>query len=241
MYTHTKFDHAFDYRQRPAVTYFVCSTPRCGSSVLCEALCLTEMAGVPTEYFDAETREGFSAAWQVQSDDYLPTLLRKKTTPNGVFGCKTHFHQYQEAFGIEALPQLGSSVRYIWLSRRDVIRQAVSYWKAIETNQWATTHQCLNESPRFDFEQIDRLRKQIEYEQSQWQLFFDRHAIEPLRITYEEAVGWIPDVVAECFRYLSLDPSRVPSEFSLTLKKQADALSEEWVRLYQTVASARPS
>lgn len=93
-----------------------------------------------------------------------------------------------------------------------MIRQAVSYWKAIETNQWATTHQSNNDSPRFDFEQIDQLRKQIDYEQNQWQLFFERHTIEPLKLTYEEIVNRIPadsclfpELIADIFwRYTAL-------------------------------------
>ena len=33
--------------------YFVCTTPRSGSTVLCEALTLTGVAGRPAEYFEA--------------------------------------------------------------------------------------------------------------------------------------------------------------------------------------------
>ena len=239
MYTHTKFDHALNYRGKPEQAYFVCSTPRCGSSFLCEALCLTNLAGVPTEYFDAETRDGFLSTWKVSQGDYISTLLNKKTTPNGVFGCKTHFHQYKETFGVDALPSLAKSTRYIWLSRRDLIRQAVSYWKAIETNQWAATHHCTNDSPRFDFEQIDRLHQQIRYEQEQWQRFFERHQIKPLMLTYEEIIGRIPSAVQECFRFLGLAPTPLPESYALTLTRQADELSEEWVRRYQEAIDDR--
>jgi len=72
--------------------------------MICEALCLTGLAGVPTEYFDANTRAGFLDQWKVDEAEYLAALLRRKTTPNGVFGCKTHFHQYRETYGLDQLP-----------------------------------------------------------------------------------------------------------------------------------------
>src|SRR3712207_7962398 len=37
----------------PEKTYFVCTTPRSGSTLLCETLGLTGLAGRPKEYFEA--------------------------------------------------------------------------------------------------------------------------------------------------------------------------------------------
>src|SRR4051794_33551393 len=38
---------------RPTCSYLVCATPRSGSTLLCEALKSTGVAGVPEEYFEA--------------------------------------------------------------------------------------------------------------------------------------------------------------------------------------------
>src|SRR6266540_4982359 len=99
MYTHHKLDHEFEHGGAASVTFIVCAVPRSGSSLLCELLCMTGVAGAPTEFFDPELEARFRAAWAVESfDEYLQALVVKKTTPNGVFGFKAHYHQLANAF-----------------------------------------------------------------------------------------------------------------------------------------------
>src|SRR3954468_249168 len=43
---------------QPQASYLVCATPRSGSTLLCEALCNTGVAGRPAEYFEALRRSG---------------------------------------------------------------------------------------------------------------------------------------------------------------------------------------
>ena len=80
---------------------------------MCEALFNTGLAGAPTEYFDQDTRDRFGQIWHVKTlnksqdeslDDYLQELLKRKSSPNGVFGSKAHFHQYELTFGVDKLP-----------------------------------------------------------------------------------------------------------------------------------------
>lgn len=237
MYTHTKFDHEFIDSPLPSIGYVVCSTPRCGSSLLCETLSRTLLAGVPTEYFDEMTRQDFCRVWKIDKNEhYLPALIRKKTSPNGVFGFKAHFHQYAETFGTESLPNFCPRLKYIWVSRRDPVRQAVSYWRAIQTNQWASTHQCTNDSPQFDFEQIRKLKQQNEFEQREWKKFFDRHAIQPLQLTYEEFFPQPINAAKRCLEFLEIArPGQLP-DIVLTLQRQSDELSEQWVRQFHELS-----
>jgi trehalose 2-sulfotransferase len=94
-------------------TYFVCATPRSGSTLLCRSLAATGVAGQPAEYFERlrhsglprepreyfegirdpsflallpETRSGDPA--DADLDRALPRYLAAGTTPNGVFGAK---------------------------------------------------------------------------------------------------------------------------------------------------------
>ncbi len=101
----------------PTCAYLVCATPRSGSTLLCEALTNTGLAGRPKEYFEAlkatgrprQPNEYFTnlaypelasilddqsrLAWlphPITNDYpvYLDHVLRAGTTPNGVFGAK---------------------------------------------------------------------------------------------------------------------------------------------------------
>src|SRR5262245_28053120 len=74
--------------------YFICTTPRTGSSLLCEALEFTRIAGVPREYFEAVYEKDWCARLGITSDhEYLEKLATAGMTANGVFGAKVHWHQ----------------------------------------------------------------------------------------------------------------------------------------------------
>jgi trehalose 2-sulfotransferase len=97
----------------PHRSYFVCATPRSGSTLLCKSLAATGVAGRPTEYFERlrhsglprEPREYFEGTAEpgvldllppsrigdpaaADLDRELPRYLQEGTTPNGVFGAK---------------------------------------------------------------------------------------------------------------------------------------------------------
>jgi len=97
----------------PDIAYLVCATPRSGSTLLCEMLTDTGVAGRPGEPFELlrgsnrprQPREYFEAVDDPAVLDLLPpllppapaggpfderlrTVIREGTTPNGVFGAK---------------------------------------------------------------------------------------------------------------------------------------------------------
>jgi len=137
---------------QPHTSYLICATARSGSTLLCEALKNTGLAGQPEEYFLPANEDFFSKElWGVSSyADYLVRVIKEGTSSNGVFGAKIMW-AYVDDFvgklrsipGYERLPvpELLSTVfpnlHYIWITRSDKVRQAVSYEKAIQTCVWA--------------------------------------------------------------------------------------------------------
>jgi trehalose 2-sulfotransferase len=111
---------------QPRISYFVCATPRSGSTLLCEALTHTGLAGKPKEYFEASRKTGLpprpgdyfkdsrdagllslvetlnaasSSAGQqavISFADYLARVLEEGVTPNGVFGTKIMWGQLED-------------------------------------------------------------------------------------------------------------------------------------------------
>jgi trehalose 2-sulfotransferase len=242
MYSHHKFGHEYVDSPPPSASYVVCSIARSGGSLLCDVLASTELAGAPTEYFDSNHVAAFSKEWGVAGiDDYLRTLLRKKTSPNGVFGLKAHFHQLRRGLRECDVAEVLPDPKFVYVSRRDHVRQAVSWSRAIQTGQWTSNLHSRERSPRFVFAEIEQLVERIEREEALWDRFFARRGVQPMRIEYEELVGALDTAVFAVLGFVGVE---VPTDFVVpapTLRRQADPLSDEWTRRFRESTAARDS
>jgi trehalose 2-sulfotransferase len=271
---------------QPHSSYLICATPRSGSTLLCEALTNTGIAGYPKEYFEAlkETglprrpREYFEtldnmeivellgeysqldeesfhpAFWNGTSfASYLVRVLEEGTTPNGVFGAKVMWGYFDDFIinlrqipGYRDMPVSGllatafPNLQYIWVTRADKVRQAISLWKAIQTWTWKMEESVVpagRSSPSahklvFHFGAIDHLVQQLEAHEASWQQYFNMCGVKPLTIMYEELSAAYEVTSLKVLQYLKIP---IPENLVLSeqrMKKQSDALSEEWVQQY---------
>jgi len=132
------------------------------------------------------------------------------------------------------------NLHYIWLRRSDRVRQAISYYRALETKRWRSTDTPADSvEPEFNFEAIHSLLQLSAWEDEGWQEFFARHAIVPLTVWYE-AFAESPQLTAnQIMTHLGLQtPNHVLSE-GWRHQRQADALTDEWSARYLAEQSRR--
>ncbi len=135
-------------------SYFICASPRTGGSLLCEALESTRIAGRPQEYFEPTTDQAWFDRLGARSHaEYFPKVLTFGSTPNGVFGAKVIWPQFEHLTAAlrlndksgmcdrDRLARTFPDLRYIFLTRSDKVRQAVSYDRAIQTDVWHSVRQ----------------------------------------------------------------------------------------------------
>jgi trehalose 2-sulfotransferase len=239
VYAHHKLDHEFE-RTQTTLSYAVCALPRSGSSLLCELLFDTGLAGAPAEYFDAQQMARFCEQWGAHDfDAYLRALLERKTSPNGAFGFKAHFFQLAEAFPEGLRESAFPSLRYVHISRADRLRQAISWARAVQTGWWASDHERAQRVPVvFDRAQIDRLLVGIATRARRWEEFFDRTGAEPMRIEYEDLVAAPDATVLAVLRHIGVEVPEYLSIGPATLRRQADPVTEQWVQRYAIEAGA---
>ena len=238
------------------LSYFISTSPRTGGFLLAEALESTRIAGRPREYFDRVFQQNWRETLAVVSDaEYFEKALAAGTTPNDVFGAKVLWHQFEHLLvklqliqgnglsDIELLRRTFPELRYVFLTRRDKIRQAVSYDRAIRSGVWwsisANADQQISEppvpAPPFSFEKIDDWVTRLTEFESNWRRHFKRIGVEPFEVAYEDLVGSYESTVHTILRFLDLPISEARKVALPRLRKQADEVTEEWVRRYQVL------
>ena len=123
--------------------YLICSTPRSGSTLLARLIETTGRMGVPYEYLNMQVHAKPMAERlgvpPMPPGPYLQAVERVRTTPNGVFGLKAHFHQIGPLLARPAIAQLMATATLVWIRRRDLLGQSISYFRATKTRVWSVT------------------------------------------------------------------------------------------------------
>jgi len=202
---------AYAARVHPATGYFLCATPRTGSTWLCSLLSASGVLGRPASYF----REPDEPMWAERFNipvlngrvrDYaafVKAVRSAATTGNGVFAARVMWGSLERI--IEGLPS-GASDRdvlerafgplsFVLLTREDTDAQASSWARAEQTGVWQEGDDAL-EVPRLDVPSPQDYATTIGAHNAAWEEWFDRQSIEPHRVSYEELVH-DPDATVE--------------------------------------------
>ncbi|MFT4048447.1 MAG: Stf0 family sulfotransferase [Solirubrobacterales bacterium] len=255
------------------ISYLVCATQRSGSTLLCELLKGTEVAGVPDEFFESlretslprQPREYFEApevadiAERLAPTDpghsetpadfagWFPYVLQRGTSRNGVFGSKmmwNYFGDFRER--LLSLPGLGDltldaaldevfpDLRIIFVRRRDKVAQAVSLWKAIQTQQWRGATENTGDEPQveYDYRALRYLVDELHRWDARWEDWFHGTGREPIRVIYEDFAQSRAATVGRVLDELGVDPPEPEHEHG-PMKRQSDDLSKDWVARFR--------
>jgi LPS sulfotransferase NodH len=240
-----------------ALTYLICATPRSGSTLLSFGLGSTKLAGNPNEYLDANVVLNWSQqlGFSVRSyTDYLQQLIAATRTPNRVFGAKIMWQCVKDTLSVYAatVPELAAlplheqiavmlhQPRYIYITRKDKLRQAISLVKAAQTNIWiqwsgsAVQKAAPAAEPTYHPAAIEEQLNTITTVEYTWQSFFRIAGVEPYTVVYEDLVERYDDIILDILRYLQID---IPPGFRVpppATERQADSVSEAWYERFQT-------
>ncbi len=236
-------------------TYLICSTPRSGSTMLAFGLGSTKLAGNPNEYLDANVVFNWAQqlGFSVRSySDYLQQLMSATCTPNGVFGAKTMWHSVRDTLGVYARlePELASlplykqvaallyHPRYIYITRDDKLRQAISLVKAAQTNVWIHWNSDPSQNaapaaePVYDPAAIEEQLNTIIMVERVWDSFFAVAGLKPYHVVYEDLIVRYSEIILDILNFLEIE---TPPGFTVpppVTAQQADSVSEEWYQRF---------
>ena len=226
--------------------YLICTSPRSGSTLFSMVLRDTgelgmQLADDVTEplarlrlsYFEGVdwSRDGVA--------DLLERCWNESRSNNGVAGYKLMWHDVTQA--VEAARRSGhhrelrldrpgdyvpKDTHYLLLLRRDTLRQAISWAKALQSAAWSSLEEG-RASYRYDYLLIRRCLLQVRHQTDSWRRWFHQLGVEPDVYYYEDFVRDIQTPVSALSERLGVPAPRVSLK-EAPLRKQGDAVNDEW-------------
>jgi trehalose 2-sulfotransferase len=239
--------------KRPQLTCVICTFPRTGSTLLSHGLRDTGLAGCPTEYFGPTGEARFASEWGLPANYSLRTYLRaiatNTSTKNGVMAVKLmipHLTQLlrrartefgEELSENELVAECFPNPKFIFLHRENLVRQAVSFIKAINTFQFESGQRPAGGTDpeailNPDMSKITAYIGTFRKHERQWREFFERNQVGVHEIVYEELSADYPGVIFTALESLGIAP---PPELKLPqprLARQSDLTTERIVAMY---------
>ncbi|MFC5161784.1 Stf0 family sulfotransferase [Nonomuraea angiospora] len=237
-------------------SYFVCATPRTGSSLLLGLLASTGVAGRPQAYFREPDEQLWAGRWGLTAaagyGEFVRAALAAGRTENGVFGAKLMWGTLDHVVGrlgpvhpglagqdVRLLERAFGRTRFVYLRRDDVLAQAVSWSRAEQTGAWYVGGsgeiggaEPSGREPGYDAVEIGALIERIDEHNAAWERWFASCGVRPHRVRYEDLDADPAGVTREILGFLGLD---LPPGRAIVAghRRQADELNAAWIERYR--------
>ena len=247
----TGYEERWDFPVRdglPERTYMLATVPRTGSSYFSHLLWRTGCLGAPLEYlnFLPSGPARLAIGDPHQQTEAWRSILRRRTSPNGVFGVKCFSLQLRElqqrnpallreAFSITLLR--GTATRVVRLKRRDRTAHSISYARATLSGVWRKEQEDrTNAHIEYSDTAIDQARDFLDRQEADWDMLLGELRIEPLTLWYEDILERSGTSVQNVADYLGVvvNPSAAVPIYEV--EKQSEEESKLWRERY----AARP-
>ena len=126
--------------------------------------------------------------------------------------------------------------RHIFMTRRNKVRLAVSWWRAAQKKEWhrlpGAVPRAIDSPEEYSFDAIESLYCQAVMREAGLQELFTEGGLAPLTLVYEDFILEYEKTVRKVLEFLGLDTIGAeipPPHFVPT----ADSVSEEWVQRFR--------
>jgi LPS sulfotransferase NodH len=239
----------------------ICGSPRSGSTLLCDLLAGSGVAGRLNSFYRRESIAEFAGRFGVTTGDgidgvafdrhYLDAVRREGTGGTGVFGLRLMWPSVAEVStrlaGLFPGPPTDAALLelafgkplYLFLSRSNKVAQAVSRLKAEQTGLW---HRAADGSerersappraPAYDGDRLEHFLVETLAHEAEWRRWFAAEGITPLPLTYEALSADPRAVLAQVLSALGQNPARAVG-VEIATSRMADGESAAWAARYR--------
>ncbi len=243
----TGYEGKFDFPARaqgPEISYLLASAPRAGSTHFSHVLWRTGCLGAPLEYLNFEPLGpyGFAAASPSLQQQLWRSVLRRRCSPNGVFGLKAFPAQFEQLQQMN--PPLLEDVlatvlprdrprRIVYLRRRDRVAQAVSYARASLSGVWRKEQEGAGPAPiEYSQEALESAEQGIVFQEGVWERMFSDLRIEPLRVWHEDVLANAEAAARQVADYVGVTIEPQAAVQVPEIEKQSRGDAQAWIARY---------
>ena len=239
----------------PVSGYLLCSSPRSGSTLLCDLLARSRVAGNPESYFRPASIPNYAKAWGLKlgidswDHTYVDAVRHQGAASTGCFGmrimgsdmpafrarlarldpvARTDRERLCSMFGVRS---------FVRLSRADKVAQAVSLVIAAQTGLWhrnadGTVRQGSEQSQPVHYSRglIADAVEMLEQEERGWDSWFSSQSITPLDLSYEALALDPNEQTRKVLSHIGCSSDDVPA---VGTAKLATSLNDEWVQRFR--------
>jgi LPS sulfotransferase NodH len=219
-------------------------TPRVGSTLLCQHL--FRYGVFVAEFFHpVHIRAGTFLRGAAGHRDLCERLVAAQAL-NGVWGVKALIQTVPMLFLAGEFPEHIRTWSFVYLTRDNIVRQAISEVIAHLRQSWSSIQKPTRElsNQDYSYDEIARTIFTTKLAQASWERFFDLYEIEPLRLRYENIVTDPESAAAQVAVHCNLRPGgqdRVASFDDGPLEPQETAFNAEWEERFRHEQLARGS
>lgn len=237
----------------PDKSYLILMSPRSGSTLLCAHL--EEIGfGRPTEGFhfsNRALRERFGGKIDFSNAYEHTVAALNYGTNNGVLGIKFSWVEFEIFLqkakellaedaetlqDVDILDIFFPNTKFVRLKRRDKVKQAVSYAKAMQTGIWNEKVDASDDykqyvlPPHYNQLHIEALFDNLLTFDLSWKHFIRDNNRDCLEIWYEDLAKEYVKTMTKVCDFLGV---KNIEEMQPPLKRQSDALSQKWVERFK--------
>jgi LPS sulfotransferase NodH len=177
--------------------------------------------------------------------DYIQTVGR---TPNGVWGGKLMWNQtpllLERAAGLPdrsgtgllaaIRDVVGSDPVLVHVYRPDVVSQAVSFWRAVQTRVWRGRPDPTRDSrAEYHAGAIAHVITMLRAQEEGWRNWFEEENVDLMEVSYPVLWRNLTQIIGDVLEAVGQDRRLAPAP---VLERQADQRSDEWVDRYRADA-----
>jgi LPS sulfotransferase NodH len=238
--------------------YLICATPRSGSTLLCDLLKQTGVAGRPNSFYRRESAGNYVERFGIAPGEgpefdrhYLKAAIAYGSGDTGLFGMRLMWPSMpelqdklrplfpQQSTDAGRLTAAFGAPLYIHLQRTDRLEQAISRAKAEQSGLWhrgadGSARELVKpfEAPSYDAAQLAAFIAEADEHEAQWHRWFTAHGITPLELTYEDLSADPAAALAAILEALGRDPA-IAASIAPQTARLADAESAAWAERYR--------